>query len=325
MTAPTLYETPEFYERPVFRDGTLRLIVGALAFAFPSMVIALTGKVTTSISSSYYEPQTRSVFVGFLFIIGTLLVSYKGHRLALREGERGLGAWLKRYQEEWISSLGGLAALLTALNPTACDGCSMDTTAWLHTSGAFVLFASIVYFCLVAFLRSLNKKLIDANSDFTKVATAIRSVQSLRDVLSGRELGYLLLPEIFIFLGVADQIRRDYDAHGHEPMALLPGEMGVSSRFQYMWGVYGKKIPRGYVYLLSGLAIGLTLLSYLGLLVFAPASVDGSRITFLIETISLVFFGVAWMTASQMEYLRQIQDWLARRSKRPAVPQPDAL
>src|SRR5678815_638888 len=89
-------------EQLVFDVRTLRLIVGALAFAFPSAVIALTGKITTSISASYHEVQSRNVFVGFLFIIGAFLISYKGHVQEPDADEpRSFWRWLKRYEEDW--------------------------------------------------------------------------------------------------------------------------------------------------------------------------------------------------------------------------------
>src|SRR5262245_27666032 len=113
-------------ESLVFNSRTLRLIIGALAFAFPSTVILLTGKVTTSISASYHEVETRDVFVGFLFIIGTLLIAYKGHLQGRpkRKSEHLWDwilsfKWVKVYQEELISTIGGLAAIFTALYPTA--------------------------------------------------------------------------------------------------------------------------------------------------------------------------------------------------------------
>ena len=134
-------------EQLVFDARTLRLIVGALAFAFPSAVIALTGQITTSISASYHEVQSRNVFVGFLFIIGAFLVSYKGHVQEPSTDEpRTFWRWLKRYEEDWVSTIGGMAAILTALFPTARDGYPMDTAAYIHTTGAFILFASVVYF-----------------------------------------------------------------------------------------------------------------------------------------------------------------------------------
>ena len=144
----------------VFDYRMLRLIIGALAFALPAIVIALTGKITTSISASYHEIQTRDIFVGSLFIFGALLVSYKGHPQEVTSS-RGGRLWVRfqRHQEDWISAVGGIAAILAALYPTACDDCSLDTTARIHTVGAFILFANVVYFSLIAFLRSLNKKL----------------------------------------------------------------------------------------------------------------------------------------------------------------------
>jgi hypothetical protein len=40
-----------------------------------------------------------------------------------------------------------------------------------------------------------------------------------------------------------------------------------------------------------------------------PNMVIDLKITFIVETIALVAFGIAWMTASQLEYLKQIQSW----------------
>jgi hypothetical protein len=46
-----------------------------------------------------------------------------------------------------------------------------------------------------------------------------------------------------------------------------------------------------------------------------PGSVAGSNTTFVVETIALVLFGIAWMTASKMEYFAQIESWWQSRSK----------
>src|SRR5690349_3948772 len=126
-------------ESQVFDIRTMRTIIGAIALALPVVVYLLAGRITTSISASYHEPQTHDVFVGFLFILGALLLSYKGHRLWLPLGE-GSTLWvrIKRDQEDWISAIGGIAAIFTALFPTACDDCSFDTRARIHTLGAFL-------------------------------------------------------------------------------------------------------------------------------------------------------------------------------------------
>ena len=308
-------------ERLVFDQRTLRLIIGALAFAFPCGVIALTGKVTTSISASYHEAQSRDVFVGFLFVIGALLISYKGHVLSANRDERpAFLNWFKRYQEDWISTVGGIAAILTAVNPTARDGYPMDTKAVIHSTGAFILFATVVYFCLIAFLRSVNEKLVEENPVFLQMVLMVESAPAVQaHTLKERFYHWLCLwlPEVCIFLSIARAVSREYDwqAGGSD----LPGKA------EYMWLVYGKKITRGYVYLLCGAVIAVTLAGFVLISWRLPDLVRGSKATFIIETIALVFFGVAWMTASQLEYLVQFQRWWeARREKKPAIAQPGA-
>ena len=63
-------------ESLVFDFRTLRVLIGAIAIAFPAVVYVLTGKITTSISASYHEAQTHDVFVGFLFILGALPIPF---------------------------------------------------------------------------------------------------------------------------------------------------------------------------------------------------------------------------------------------------------
>ena len=69
-------------DNPVFDVRTLRMIVGAFAFGLPGLVYILDGKITTSISASYHEAPTRNIFVGSLFVIGALLISYQGQPYA---------------------------------------------------------------------------------------------------------------------------------------------------------------------------------------------------------------------------------------------------
>lgn len=149
-----------------YRD--LRLMVGAIAFSFPWLVVLIIAfKVPPSISASYHT-VARDVFVGLLFVIGALLFAYRGHNL----------------QEEWISTIGGLAAIVTALFPTYCDknhfptvcnaevvptictGCGADFNSTIHYSAAVILFSTVVYFCLFAFTRRVISK-IDNRSKLT--------------------------------------------------------------------------------------------------------------------------------------------------------------
>jgi hypothetical protein len=297
----------------LFDYRTLRLIVGALAFAFPTVVIALTGKVTTSISASYHEVETRDVFVGFLFIIGALLISYKGHLQGEPRDETKSFwkwvisfKWVNRYQEDIISTTGGFAAIFAALFPTKCDYCKPSIDASIHNAGAIILFSTIVYFCLIAFIRSLNNKLIDikdpAAVKFKKLF--IKKISSIRDKGSGEKrnlflkLWHFLSLEIRAFLAMAkegqDRNNRKTIRNKKAPLTLA----------------HIKRVRRGFVYMGCGGLIALDLISYIILSLVAPDTVAKSIITFIVETIALVFFGVAWLTASKQRYIAQIQGWL---------------
>lgn len=162
MTTSTIEE-----EGLDFDYHDLRLMVGCIAFLFPVAVLLITLKVTPSISASYHT-HARDVFVGLLFVIGALLVAYKGHN----------------QPEERISTIGGLAAIVVALFPTVCDSklfptacyaelvptictrCGTALNSNIHKFAAFILFSTVVYFCLVAFLSRVFSK-IDNKSKFT--------------------------------------------------------------------------------------------------------------------------------------------------------------
>jgi hypothetical protein len=308
----------------VFNYRTLRLIIGALAFAFPAVVIALTGKITTSISASYHEVETREVFVGFLFILGALLISYKGHLQGETKKESETiwqwivsFRWLIVYQEDIISTIGGFAAIFTALYPTACDGCSMDTRATIHTTGAFILFSTVVYFSLIAFLRSLNQKLLGyadlkQNSVFMEQIATLRKNKSRAGINVFKRFWNFLTLEIQIFLVIAAVEFR-----------VLDREKGLMRVFKLL-GRHGKKIARGVVYVVCGILIAVTLLAFIVLSVANSSLVAYPATTFVVETISLVLFGIAWMTASKLEYIATIVNWWRSRQKTTATfPQPE--
>ena len=316
----TVNDTSKSTDDLVFNYRTLRLIIGALAFAFPAMVIALTGEVTTSISASYYKEPARDVFVGFLFVIGALLISYKGHVQEVMDSEhpsllRRLWDWLKTHQEDVVGSIGGMAAIFTALNPTACDSCSMDTKALIHSSGAFVLFSTVVYFSLIAFLRSLNRKMLGyaelkENQGFLEEIETIRQDTARQDVNLLRQLWNAVTREAQIFLAITAAEYRRYDR-----------ETRFVKIFKLL-RVHDKKIARGIVYLVCGALITATLLAFLLLLVTGRAA---RSTTFIVATIALVLFGISWMTASKLEYFTTILKWWrTRQEKTTTVTQPEA-
>ena len=310
---------PQSRERLVFDFRTLRLIIGALALAFPAVVCALTGKMTTSISASYHEPQTRDVFVGFLFILGALLISYKGHRLWVpRKEGKYLWVWASRHQEDVISAIGGIAAISTALFPTACDDCSLDTKARIHTIGAFILFFNVAYFSLIAFLRSLNKKL--------KAHDELQNVTSLAIGKQGslvRKYIHPLISEILLFGSLVAEVSRRYDELNKPTADEKRSAAYRRKKIAYLLQAYCQKIRRGCIYVICGSLITLALLVLVPLGLLFPDLVAHSKMTFVVETISLWLFGIAWLTASHLTFVRKIRLLLAfRRQNRSFVAEP---
>jgi hypothetical protein len=251
----------------VFDHRTLRLIVGSIAFAFPFTVYTLASTITSSISASYYT-NARDSFVGFLFVIGVLLLAYKGHKST----------------EAWVSIVGWVAAWVAALFPTTCDDCTADVKSFAHIGGAIVLFATTVYFCLVAFLRRVSEKL-EKNDK-------LGNIESSKKVL-----------EIVRFLQLAKNAVNEYG-------------------FKKAWMLEGKKIQRGLTYLVCGVLIAVIMVGLLFVSVMLPLPTKALKLTFYAETLALWLFGVAWMTASQFQFIRKIRLLLKlRRQVRPLVEQ----
>jgi len=134
---------------PIFNHDQLRLIVGFVAFALPLLVKYKSSTALTSISASYHT-EAHDIFVGSLFVIATVFLAYNGHGSILESG---------------ISKLGALAAAGAAIYPTACDSCVSDVKSYIHGIAAFILFASIVYFCFGPFSKSAKEKMDKALRD----------------------------------------------------------------------------------------------------------------------------------------------------------------
>jgi len=128
----------------LFDYRTLRLTVGIVAMGLPVIVYLITLTITSSISASYYT-DARDVFVGALFVIGALFLAYQGHK--------------EYIQEKWISRAGAIAAFSAAIFPTSCDQCMSDVRSTIHYIAAFILFSSVVYFCLFAFTGRAKAKI----------------------------------------------------------------------------------------------------------------------------------------------------------------------
>jgi hypothetical protein len=134
--------TPKTARRvPTFSSEAIRWIVGLITFALPILISILSFTRLTSISASYYT-GARDVLVGSLFVLGAFLIVYKGHTQT----------------EDWIATLGGLAAIAAALFPTKCDLCQPDVPAYVHGIAGNVLFGVTAYFCLGPFRQAAKGK-----------------------------------------------------------------------------------------------------------------------------------------------------------------------
>mgnify|MGYP000628028323 FL=1 len=93
--------------------------------------------------SDYYGTKLRDVFVGFLFVLGFFLFSYKGYK---SEGKGLL------HNDNFFANLGGVFALCVAIFPTTSD-CAV--IRGVHLTSAVLLFAVFTYFCLIIFRRGV--------------------------------------------------------------------------------------------------------------------------------------------------------------------------
>lgn len=132
----------------------LRQIIGILGILLPFFLIlgnhwlGNESWLQPSISHYFYS-YMHFAFVGVLFILGAVLISYreKGYTLANR-----------------VSTLAGIFAFLVAIFPTEFKGFNDDaylvTSDWekwfkyIHFGSAFLLFACFAIFCFVIFQKS---------------------------------------------------------------------------------------------------------------------------------------------------------------------------
>jgi hypothetical protein len=174
-------EKSESKENLVFDYHTIRLLIGFISLSFPWIVMWRAGKITSSLSWSYYT-EARDIFVGLLFVIGAFLISYKGHKPTLDkdkiskfwkwisrfwEGAINFRIEEKKHEENLVGWTGGFAAWITALFPTAfCSGhgSPSEPTSIIHYISAGILFSTTVYFCEVAFISRAKDKLKNVES-----------------------------------------------------------------------------------------------------------------------------------------------------------------
>jgi hypothetical protein len=107
----------------------IKLLVGLIAVSMALFLQAISGELLHSISESYYY-RGRDWFVGLLFAVSALFLSFKG-----------VGG-----PERKLTLLASLLATIVATAPCEC-GRPHGAVSMLHYPAAAVLFAILGYFC----------------------------------------------------------------------------------------------------------------------------------------------------------------------------------
>ena len=117
-------------EHAVFDYRLLRLVMGLIAFLLPLIVDLASSEALSSISASYHT-EARDLFVGLLFVVGALLMAYRGHTAR---------------ENRW-ANLAAIAAVLVALFPVPDVGEAVSWATWIHYAAASGLFGILAWFC----------------------------------------------------------------------------------------------------------------------------------------------------------------------------------
>ena len=134
--------------RPEFDQYTIKFTVGAIALSLPWLEVALTKGTITSISASYWYADglaPRTIFVGLLFAIGSLVFAYNG-------------------DDELELVLGKMAALLAigvAIFPCTCGTSYREIIPHAHYTCAITLFIVLAAFCVIFWLHARRNKVTE--------------------------------------------------------------------------------------------------------------------------------------------------------------------
>ena len=139
---------------PEIDEYAIKFLIGTIALALPALEYCLVPGGIDSISASFWYtsqlPPThglwaRNVFVGLLFAIAGLLMTYNG-RDAI---------------EMWLTKLAALAAVLIAMFPCACGCQEREILPHVHTASATAMFAVLAVFCWRFMRRAWSKRSVE--------------------------------------------------------------------------------------------------------------------------------------------------------------------
>jgi hypothetical protein len=139
---------------PEIDQYTIKFLIGFVALSLPVVELVLSRGAITSISQSYWYPDShwsRNVFVGSLFAIAALLAGYNGTSST----------------QLLFGKVAALAALLISIFPCNCGDDSHEIVKGVHAASAGIMFAVLAWFCW-DFIERAKTKLGD---DRKKAAT----------------------------------------------------------------------------------------------------------------------------------------------------------
>ena len=91
-------------------DYRIRKLIGTLGLLLPIVLPIVKGQVLASISHYYYSTLSSLIFIIVLSAFGLFLLSYKGYKIDPDE----------TISDDWLTNIGGLAALVVVFIPTKC-------------------------------------------------------------------------------------------------------------------------------------------------------------------------------------------------------------
>jgi hypothetical protein len=132
---------------PEIDQYTIKFLIGFVALSLPVVELVLSRGAITSISQSYWYPDShwsRNIFVGSLFAIAALLAGYNG----------------TSSKQLWLGKVAALAAVLISMFPCNCGDDAHEIGKGVHGASAGIMFAVLAWFCW-DFIERAKTKLND--------------------------------------------------------------------------------------------------------------------------------------------------------------------
>lgn len=111
-------------------DYRIRKLIGVLGLLLPLILPLSAGQVLASMSHYYYEAFSSLIFIVVLSAFGLFLLSYKGYTI---------DKTTEKISDDFLTNIGGLAALVVVGVPTNCSASASDAIQKLCSSDCMPL------------------------------------------------------------------------------------------------------------------------------------------------------------------------------------------